>query len=163
MGFNFYNALEQMMDPRIAVTVFLAFLIGYYVFLDEESQLGENGFFAFGPSNNVVFMGIAVNTWGKCITLYAISFFTALMTGYYEAALGNNFMMKLVDADVSMPWSQPTVFGLVSIDKVIGMLLEIIEVLIITSQQFQFMIPALVGDLAIGVLDAAFLLNQKNA
>jgi hypothetical protein len=153
--------LKKLLDPRVAILVFILYLVAYFIYLDEEGGFG-NGFFNFGPSSNSTFMQISINTWPKVIVLYLISFFTALMTGYYETALSSNFMEKLMDPDLKVPYNDRTVFGIVSIDKVIGLFLEILSILIITSQQFQFMLPALVADLMIGVVDASFLLGQKS-
>jgi hypothetical protein len=155
--------LKWVMDPRVATVLFLIFLIGYFIFLDEEGGLDSSGFFLFGPSSdpNINFLGVQINSWSKVITLYTISFVSALMSGYYDVVLSSNFMEKLVDPELVVPWSTPVVFGITSMDKVIGMGLEIINILIISSRQFQFMVPAVLADLAIGFLEANFLLSQK--
>lgn len=153
--------VDLLMDPRVAILLFMLFCIAYVVFMDEEGAFSKR-FLKFGPGPDANFMGITLDSWSKVVMVYAISFCTALMTGYYGAALSTNFYEKLIDPDLVVPFSRRVVFGIVSVDKAIGLLLEIITIMVITTQQLQFMVPGLFADLLVGVLEASYLLGQKH-
>jgi len=155
--------LKTLLDPRIALLIFLIYCIAYFVFLDEEGGFTSN-FLNFGPSidpaNPTKFMGININTWSKTLMVYSISFITALLTGYYEVS-SNNFMEKLVDPQLTSPFGLTLSTIITSFDKIIGLMLQIISILLISTQQLQFMLPELVADILVGIFDTYFLFDQK--
>jgi len=69
--FNFLK--NYLFEPRIAFIIFIVFIIGYLVFLDEEGAFKD--FAKFGPDPSTKFLGMKVDTWKKVILIYIVGFF----------------------------------------------------------------------------------------
>lgn len=155
-----FNWVDLLFDPRVALFIFLAYCIGYLVFIDEENAL-EDGFMNFGPGPDTVFMKIKLDTWGKVFSVYAISFLTALMEGYYETSMATGFHQQLADPELALPVSQTWAFAIVTFDHVIGLLLQIINFMLIQTLQLQFLLPGLLADVFVGIFETKLFISKK--
>jgi hypothetical protein len=81
--FNFLK--NYLFEPRIAFVIFICFIIGYLVFLDEEGAFKD--FVKFGPDPSIKFLGMKVDTWKKVILIYIVGFFSALLQRYYGTVM----------------------------------------------------------------------------
>lgn len=159
---NQQNILELILDPRVAIVVFLTFCIVYLVLLDTEGYLAS-GFLSFGPSPTypAKFAGLSLDTWNKVLAVYGISFATSLVAGYYEISYVSNFMEKLIDPELRVPFGFSTTISLVSVDKIARAILTIINIFVIMTQQLQFILPGLIANIIVAWIDATYLLGQK--
>lgn len=155
-------ALKAILDPRVAVVIFLAYCIGYLVFLDEENAF-YGSFLQFGPSSTTKFMGIPIDTWSKCLTMYGISFASGIMSAYYGTSLSANFDQRLQDPDLELPFGRGMTMTIKTMDEVISFFVTIISILMITSQQVQFMLPELLANILMGLLETHYLLDSKGS
>ena len=89
--FNFLK--NYLFEPRIAFMIFICFIIGYLVFLDEEGAFKD--FTKFGPDPSIKFLGMKVDTWKKVILIYIVGFFSALLQGYYGTVMFDFIHSKL--------------------------------------------------------------------
>lgn len=158
---NGQGLLEMILDPRVAIVIFLIYCIAYIIVLDEEGYLSAN-FLSFGPSKTAAtFAGVSLDTWGKVLAVYGISFATSLVSGYYEISYVSNFMEKLIDPELRVPFGFSTTISLVSVDKIVRAILNIINIFVIMTQQLQFIVPGLIANIIVAWIDATYLLGQK--
>jgi hypothetical protein len=107
-------------------------------------------------------MNIPIDTWKKCALLYAVSFLSSIMTGYYGTSLGANFDQRLQDPDLELPFGLGTTMAVSLADASIQFIMNIISIMVITTQQLQFMVPGLLGDLLMTSVEAWYLFAEKS-
>jgi hypothetical protein len=145
MGF-----LQIILNPFFAVSVFIAFLIFFFVFLDLEGSF-NGGFLHFGPGddreNTTSFLGIKVDSWTKVLILYAIGFSTGLLTSYYDNVVGESLGKPIFDTSITeIDYSRTGVYTIALIDPLIFQTLKVIEYLTTFTLQFQFILPIILGE-----------------
>jgi hypothetical protein len=153
--------LEFFMSPKVALIVFTLFLVAYIVFIDEEG--GFTGkFLHFGPgtdaSNTTSFMNIKLDTWNKVGLLYAVSFFAALLTTYYQSVMSNNIHSYIWNrALTSIPYSKTWTYAIVMMEPFFYQILSVVQFFTSLTMQFQFILPQFLGSL---IADLPFTLKR---
>ena len=153
--------LEFFMSPKVALIVFTLFLVAYIVFIDEEG--GFTGkFLHFGPgtdaSNTTSFMNIKLDSWNKVGLLYAVSFFAALLTTYYQSVMSNNIHSYIWNrALTSIPYSKTWTYAIVMMEPFFYQILSIVQFFTSLTMQFQFILPQFLGSL---IADLPFTLKR---
>ncbi len=130
-----------------ALNIFIVCLVIIMFFLDEEGAFKK--FTHFGPSDDIHFLNMKVNTRLKLIIVYVISFSTAFLTQFFRANVTVGFFnAKLVnravpELDVTrgegeyLIWTQPIAWWV----------LAIIRFMITLTMQLQFMLFSLAGSM----------------
>ena len=149
-----------ILNPFFAVSVFIGFLIFFFVYLDLEGSF-KGGFLHFGPGddreNTATFLGIQVNSWPKVLVLYMIGFSTGLLSSYYDNVVGESLGKPIFDPNVKeLEYSKLGVYTIALIDPLIFQTLKIIEYLTTFTLQLQFILPVILGEY---LGDLPFLLN----
>ena len=139
----------DIFTPKVALFVFVFFLIGYLVFLDEEGAFTQS-FLHFGPGtsekNTTSFLGIRLDSWTKVGVLYVVGFLSALLTTYYEIVIDQNIDSYIWNRAIKrVPYSRTWTYLIVIVEPLFYQILEIIEFLSIMTLQVQFIIPQFVG------------------
>jgi len=155
------SIVEFFMSPKVVLVLFTFFLVGYIVFLDEEGGFSES-FLHFGPgtnaSNTATFLGVKMDSWTKVGIMYAIGFFTALMTTYYQWVMGNNIHSYIYNRAISkVPYSRFWSYLSVMLEPFFNQILTIIQFFTTLTLQLQFILPQFLGSL---VADLPFTLKR---
>ena len=144
------------MSPKVVLVLFTLFLVGYIVFLDQEGAF-KDGFLQFGPGTGS-FIGIKLDSWSKVIALYAVGFFTSLMTSYYQWIMGNNIHSFVYNRAIEeVPYSRFWIYVITIMEPFFFQILEIIQFFTTLTMQFQFILPQFVGSL---LADMPFTLKR---
>ena len=156
---SFFNS------PYIAVILFIIFLIGFFVYLDEEGSF-ENGFLHFGPGdsrvNTTQFMGVQLDSWYKVLTLYMVCFTVGFMTSYYDNTVSRTLFKTILDESKAIvPYSMAGAYSVTLIDPFIVHSLKIIEFLATLTLQFQFILPLFLGEYLADLPSQLTLLGMK--
>ena len=136
-------------EPRMAFCAFVFFVVGYMLFLDEEGAF--NDFFAFGPDPRIRFLGMSLDTWHKVVMVYAVGFISSLLQGYYNTVMYDFIHSKLWNPayreriPVSKRWAQT----IVTVEPLLDWMLDIVQLFVTMTMRFQFILPQLLGQLAI--------------
>ena len=141
--------MEFFLSPKVALLIFLGFLIIYIVLLDTQGAF-QTKLWHFGPGttpeNTAYFMGIAMDTWPKVLVLYAISFITALVTSYYSSAIGENLHTYIWNVAVPhVPYSKFWTYLIVILEPFLYQLLALLEIATYFTCQLQFFVPSFFG------------------
>ena len=153
--------IEFALKPHVATIVFGVFVLtvlGFVIFYGES-----NSFIQFGPSEDTRYAGMVLNTWPKVLFIYAVSFFTTVLQGYYQIAMDTNFNSHILSSDKTriIPFGMGEIFGLSGGEKVIEYSLTTLDILSVMTAQLQFMLPSLVGDLAVSAFESSYLISSR--
>lgn len=137
-------------EPKFALIVFLAILIGYIVFLDKENAF-QKKFLRFGPSPDTKFLNIKLDTWDKVIVVYFIGLLSAASTSYYTSVTSAYVSGVLLNPaykdkiDHSKYWSKI----LVILDPIISWIMQLFQLFATLTLELQYMLPQLLGQLTV--------------
>jgi len=145
----FGSLWDLFLDPIIALSIFILFLIGYLTFISMEGGFSEK-FLHFGPGttpeNTANFLGVQMDTWNKVIIMYVISFFSALVTQYYKTAVGMNLNSYIWNrATPVIPYAKAPTLLVLFVDPIIDEINAVIMFLTTLTLQLQFIIPQALG------------------
>ena len=149
-------------EPRVALVVFVVFIISYLILLDEEGTFADK-FLNFGPSHHTKFLNMSVNTWEKAIIVYMLAFVTSLLTSYYGTVMYDFIHSKVFNPafkdtiDVPKNW----VLAIVSLDPILFWILGIIQFFINLTMELQFIVPQLIGTAIIDISYAYLKVSQN--
>ena len=149
-------------EPRVALIIFIVFMIGYLILLDEEGTFREK-FMHFGPSEDTKFLNMKIDTWEKVIIMYILAFATALLTSYYSTVMYDFIHSKIYNpafkgkVGISKNW----VKAIVILDPILYWILVIIQFFISLTMQLQFLIPQLLGTAIIDIAYGLFKVSQN--
>ena len=136
-------------EPRMAFCLFVFFMVGYMLFLDEEGAF--NNFFGFGPDPSIRFLGMSLDTWNKVLLVYAVGFISSLLQGYYSTVMFDFIHSKLWNPayqkriPVSKRWAQT----IVTMEPLLDWMLDIVQFFITMTMRFQFILPQLLGQIIV--------------
>jgi hypothetical protein len=136
--------IKWLMNPKIAVLIFVVFLISYIAFIDEEGGFSKN-FLSFGPSQTR-FLGIKMDSWPKVISVYCIGFLAAIMTTYYDTVVDNHIHSYIWNKAIKkVPFSKMWTHIIVFLEPFFDEILAIIQFFTTMTMQLQFLIPQFIG------------------
>ena len=149
------------LSPQIALLVFLVMLFAYLIFLDTAGAFRQK-FLQFGPSPDTKFLNMTLDTWGKVITVYVISFFSALSLSYYQNFAGIFVSGVLLNPAYKDKINQSRLWStiLVSVDPIITAIIGILNVLVALTLQLQFIIWQIVGNLILTIPMNIFIMSK---
>ena len=153
---------KTFFEPRIAFTIFILFIIGYLVFLDEEGAFKGN-FLKFGPDEDTKFLGMKMDTWTKVILVYIVGFLSSLLTTYYGTVMYDFIHSKIWNPaykekiGISKLWATIIVI----IEPLLYWFLTIVQFFITLTVRLQFLIPQFIGTLIIDVPYSLMKVNEK--
>ena len=140
------NIIRFFSNPRVVVVLFVIFLVGYLVLIDEEGGFAGN-FTTFGPSDSR-FMLMKLDSWTKVIVLYFVSFFSAMMTTYYDNVMESNIHSYLWNPAIKkIPFSKTWTYIIVFLEPIFMELLGLITLMASLTLQLQFILPELLGSM----------------
>jgi hypothetical protein len=144
------------MDPKVVLVLFTLFLVGYIVFVDLEGGFTQQ-FLQFGPGQGT-FLAIKMDSWSKVGALYAVGFFTSLMTTYYQWVMGNNMHQFVYNRAIKkVPYSRFWVYLTNILEPFFYQILSIVQFFTTLTMQLQFILPQFLGSL---VADLPFTLKR---
>lgn len=144
-----------------AMNLFIVAMISMLIFLDEEGAFET--FINFGPSKDIKFLNLKVDTWTKLMLVYIISFLSAFLrqffranitSGFFSSQLANHAVKKL---DVTRTEAQYLIWT----HPVSWWFLSIIGFMVTLSMQLQFMLCALVGSMCAEIPFYLSVLSDK--
>ncbi len=145
-----------LMEPKVVLVLFTFFLVGYLIFLDEAGAFSTT-FLQFGPGEGTL-LGIKLDSWPKVITLYAVGFFTSVMTSYYQWIMANNIHSYVYNRAVSeVPYSRFWIYLINILEPFFYQILAVVQFFTTLTMQFQFILPQFLGSL---VADMPFTLQR---
>jgi len=166
MGIDTYKRLfEYFYEPRIALFIFLGFLILTLVILDVEGAF-RNNFFHFGPGKDektqVSFIGMKIDTWPKVLIVYAIAFLTSLLTTYYQNVIGQFIHMYAWNPSVkTIDYSKRWTYIITGLEPILYLMLEIITFFITLTTQFQYIFIRFLGSFIVSAPFDWLVLGKK--
>lgn len=94
--FNFLK--NYLFEPRIAFMIFICFIIGYLVFLDEEGAFKD--FTKFGPDPSIKFLGMKVDTWKKSNSHIHCRFLFSIITRILWNSYVRLYTFKIMESSL---------------------------------------------------------------
>ena len=158
----FSKLRDLLFEPRIALIIFVFFMIGYLIILDYEGTFQEK-FLHFGPSEDTKFLNMTIDTWEKVIVMYILAFATALLTNYYSTVMYDFIHSKIYNPaftkkiDIPKKWVQ----AIVTLEPVMYWILGIIQFFISLTMQLQFLVPQLIGTAIIEISYGLFKVSEN--
>jgi len=149
-------------NPKIAFIIFICFITGYLIFLDEEGSFGKK-FFKFGPDEDTTFLNMKINTWPKVILLYFLGFLSTLCISYYNTVTFDFIHSKLWNPAYNEPLNVSKLWTtiMILVDPIIYWALEIIQFFINLTMRFQFLFPQLLGTLLAQIPYGLYKISQN--
>ena len=136
-------------SPFVGILLFLIIATIILIGLDRRGAFEE--FLKFGPNENAHFLKIKLDSWSKVITLYVISFFTALLTKYFNSVVGRGFITaRLLNPsvdEINVTKNQSLI--IIYLYPICVWLLNIIMFFITLTMQLQFLLPNLLGNMIV--------------
>jgi len=144
------------MEPKVVLVLFTLFLVGYIIFIDEEGGFSGN-FLKFGPSD-ANFLGVKLDSWSKVLPLYAVGFFSSLMTSYYYWIMRNDIHSYVYNRAVkTVPYSRFWIYVINMMEPFFEQILMVIQFFTTLTMQLQFILPQFLGSL---IADLPFTLQR---
>lgn len=140
---------RTLFEPRMAFCVFVFFMVGYTLFLDEEGAF--NQFFRFGPDPSIRFLGMSLDTWHKVCLVYAVGFISSLLQGYYSTVMYDFIHSKLWNPAYKerIPVSKRWAKIIVTVEPLLDWMLDIVQFFVTMTMRFQFILPQLLGQIIV--------------
>lgn len=139
-------------EPRIAFSIFILFIGSYLIILDEEGAFTKQ-FLTFGPSEDTKFLNILLDSWHKVHVVYALAFFSSLLTTYYNNVsydtIHSYIWNPLFTDKIKVPKTWVTIISLT--EPLLYAILNIINLFINLTGQLQFILPSILGNLIIDI------------
>jgi hypothetical protein len=156
---------DFFMSPKVALFIFIFFIIGYIVFIDEEGGFSEQ-FLHFGPgtteANTTKFLGIKLDSWNKVALLYVVGFFASMLTTYYQTVMGQNIHSYIWNRAIkSIPYSRTWTYAIVILEPLFYQILSIVQFFTNMTLQLQFILPQFLGSYLADVPFTLKLLGEK--
>ena len=152
---------KYLFEPRLAFIIFICFIIGYLIFLDEEGAFKD--FTKFGPDPSIKFLGMKIDTWKKVILVYTVSFFSALLQSYYSTVMFDFIHSKLWNPaykekiQISKTWAAL----IVTIEPLFYWFLTIVQFFITLTMKLQFILPQFLGQFIIQLPYGLMKITEK--
>ncbi len=152
-----------LFDPKYALIIFIFILVGYLIFLDKEGAF-QKKFLQFGPAPDSKFLNITIDTWGKVIAVYAIGLLSAMSMSYYTSVASSYVSGVLLNPAYKDTIKHSKYWGkvLVAIDPVVTWILNSFQFFVTLTMQLQFMIPQLIGHVAVAIPTNLKHISVKN-
>lgn len=150
-------------DPRVSLIIYLVWIIILVISLIFLGIFNDKTFFAFGPTSDDTFLGNSINTWGKVIILYVISFCTAAFNTYYGSIYGTWLYNQVKDSErkhLNIPKKEAKLMTIIS--PIITGINDIIGIFILLTQQLQYIIPQILGDVVISIIISHKYIDKKS-
>uniref|UniRef100_A0A6C0JZC1 Uncharacterized protein n=1 Tax=viral metagenome TaxID=1070528 RepID=A0A6C0JZC1_9ZZZZ len=146
---TFQDIMDFFFNPKVALCIFVVFLVSYVIFLDEEGAFSES-FLHFGPGtsekNMTTFFNIKLDTWSKVGILYVVGFISSMLTTYYNTVIDQNIDSYIWNRAIKkVPYSKTWTYFIVILEPIFFQLLEIIQLFEVLTLQLQFIIPQFIG------------------
>ena len=154
--------LDILFEPRFALIIFIAILVGYLIFLDKENAF-QKKFLRFGPSPDTSFLNIKLDTWGKVIAVYFIGLISSLSTAYYTTVTSSYVSGVLLNPAYkdkiqhSKFWSKV----LVTFDPIMSWVMQLFQLFATLTMELQYMLPQLFGHLAVFIPTNLYTIESK--
>lgn len=152
-------------NPTVAFFIFVVFVIGYLIFLDEEGAF-KSKFLHFGPSTNpetqTTFINMKLDSWRKVILVYIISFFSAVINAYYGNVIFQFIHQHLWNPAVKkIEGSKKVTLTIITLEQIIWTAVSVINFFTNMTMQLQFIIPSLVGNMLTNIPFDIYQASQK--
>lgn len=146
-------------DIRVAWTLMILYLISLFLYLGFKDAFKDadpdddvnNDFFHFGPdtSGNTKFFNMKLNDWSRVGLVYFFCFLITFMTKYYEGIMDYVIYSTVWNPAYKDPMtiSKPLTFLFLLSDPIIWWLQGIIYFYVLSIRKFQFLLPALLGEI----------------
>lgn len=159
---NMLDILKKyLFEPRFAFTIFICFIIGYLIFLDEEGAFED--FTKFGPDPSIKFLGMKIDTWKKVLLVYTIAFISALLQSYYGTVMFDFIHSKLWNPVYTekIQISKIRALLIVTIEPLLYWFLTIVQFFITSTMKLQFILPQFLGQFIIDVPYGLMKISEK--
>jgi hypothetical protein len=156
---------KYFFEPRIALFIFILFLVTTLVFLDIEGAFVGN-FLKFGPGkteeDSATFLHMKLDTWPKVLIVYIIAFLVSIMRSYYGTVMFDfihsyawNPALKKIN------YSKKWTYIIAIVEPLLYVILGIIDFFILFTRQFQFILIQFLGSAIIDIPYTIYRLNTK--
>ena len=159
---KFKKWTEYFLNIKVAFFILIVSILAYMVTLDIEGAFTKT-FLEFGPTQTT-FMHMKVDSWDKVIIIYFMGFFSAVLLAYYTN-VSDNFINKYLHNDdekrtlnMSKNWVQMAYMG----DQIIYKILTLISLFINITLQLQFILPGIIGKLAVDIPYGFYQIEKNN-
>ena len=142
--------IKPVLALAVIWTFFLFFIFSWF---NADSQI-----YNVGPSESNF---LKINTWGKWSLVISYSFFSQIINSLVNATL-YPFMTNVIK-DHKTPWegAYGHVYFIVIVYKLYYWVHGICEIFLVLTLEFQYYLPALIADVAVGILMTRSYLADK--
>jgi hypothetical protein len=157
-----FKILDILFEPRFALIIFIAILVGYLIFLDKENAF-QTKFLRFGPSPDTKFLNIKLDAWAKVIAVYFIALLSSLSSAYYSSVTSSYISGVLLNPAYKDKIQQSKFWSkvLVAIDPIMSWVMQLFQLFATLTLELQYMLPQLLGHLAIFIPANLYTLETK--
>jgi hypothetical protein len=154
---------KKLFHPFMSFFIISSFLTLYLAFLFYEHAFDKNHFLRFGPSKDVVFIGMTIDTWPKVYIIMLVSFFSSLLVEYHQTVMWDFIHSKVWNPAFKekMPISKSSTMTLLAAEPFISFLLRILQFYVTMTMQLQFILPELVATALVAIPYSFMKANEK--
>jgi hypothetical protein len=144
---------DTLFHPFTSFFIISSFLTLYLAFLFYEHAFDKNHFLRFGPSEDLTFIGMTINTWPKVYIIMAVSFLSALLVEYHQTVMYDFIHSKVWNPAYKekMPIGKTSTMILLTAEPFINFLLRILQFYITMTMQLQFILPELIATVLVSL------------
>jgi hypothetical protein len=154
---------QMMFHPFTSFFIISGFLTFYLAFLFYEHAFDKNNFLRFGPSKDLTFIGMSINTWPKVYIVIVVSFFCSLLVEYHQTVMSDFIHSKVWNPAYKekMPISKSSTLLLLAAEPFINFVLRILQFYITMTMQLQFILPELIATAMVAIPYSFMKANEK--
>lgn len=149
--------------PFTSTFILSCFLTFYMWFLVYEHAFDKTHFLRFGPSDDLMFFGMKIDTWNKVYVMIFVSFLSSFLIKYHTTVMSDFIGSKVWNPAFKdkMPLNKTATQLLLIMDPFIGFLLRILQFFVTMTMQLQFILPELIGGLLVTIPYSFAKSNEK--
>jgi len=149
--------------PKVTFIIFSIFITIYMSFLFYEHAFDGDHFLKLGPSDDLAFIGMKINTWKKVYAMYAIGFFSTLLIAYHQTVMYDFIHSKIWNQayEEKIELSKTFTIMLMSFEPFFYFLLRIMQFYVTMTMQLQFLIPELIAQCLVDIPYGIMKANEK--
>ena len=156
------KAINFLFNPKVALTIFVIFLVVYLVVLEEEGAFTKK-FLHFGPSDEYTFLTMKLNNWTKVSIVYLIAFFSSILSNYYGTVMfdfiHSTIWNPAYTEKIQLTKSWTTVIMI--LEPLLYFILTVLNFFVTLTMQLQFILPRFIGQAIVDIPYALYKISQN--
>jgi len=156
------KAINFLFNPKVALTIFVIFLVVYLVVLEEEGAFTKK-FLHFGPSDEYTFLTMKLNNWTKVGIVYIISFLSSILSNYYDTVMFDFIHSTVWNPAYTekIPLTKLWTTIIMTLDPLLFFILNTLNFFVTLTMQLQFILPTFLGTAIVQIPYSIYKISQN--